>query len=79
MFGERAALWLQIRQFHSLRDITCRNAADYREWRIGRKRKSSRTRGATPRSLNERAARANWERDPSRLATVGNTVGGKPA
>ncbi len=39
------ALWLQIRRFHSPRDITYRNALDYIDWRTTRKKKSGKTVG----------------------------------
>lgn len=37
------ALWLQVRKFHSPRDITYRNALDYIDWRTAYKKKTGKT------------------------------------
>ena len=39
------ALWLQVRKFHSPRQITYRNALEYIDWRTGHKKKSGKSVG----------------------------------
>ena len=39
------ALWLQLKRYHSPRDITYRNAIDYVEWRITYKKRTGKTAG----------------------------------
>lgn len=39
------ALWLQVRKFHSPREITYRNALEYIDWRTSHKKKSGKTAG----------------------------------